>query len=294
VTTAAGSAAGLSAGSGGAAPAGASRRGSANGAGGPIRVTQARVIRSEWTKLLTLRSTLWSLLAAIVLTVGLGALICLARGSNFDRESPVERLLFDPTATSLVGLFLSQLAIGVLGVLVMSGEYATGMVRSTFAAVPHRLPVLWAKAIVFSAVSFVLMTAASLGAFLAGQAVFSHYGLGTSLGAHNVLRAVIGGGLYLTVIGLLGIGLGALLRRTAVAIAVLFGVLLVLPIIVNFLPSSFKDPIQKYLPSSAGQSILQVVHDPSSLSPWAGFAVMLAYAVVVLAVAAFFLLRRDV
>jgi len=279
--------------------AGASRRGagspgSPGSAGSAVRVTQARVIRSEWTKLRTLRSTMWSLLVAVVLTVGLGALICLARGSNFDRESPEERLLFDPTATSLVGLFLSQLAIGVLGVLVMSGEYATGMARSTFAAVPHRLPVLWAKVVVFSAVVLVLMTAASLGAFLSGQAVFSHYRLGTSLGAHNVLRAVIGGGIYLTVIGLLGIGLGALLRRTAVAIAVLFGVLLVLPIIVNFLPSSYRDHIQKYLPSSAGQSLLQVVHDPSSLSPWAGLAVMLAYAVVVLAGAAVLLRRRDV
>lgn len=270
--------------------AGASRRTSNSG----LRVTQARVIRSEWTKLWTLRSTLWSLVVAVVLTIGLGALICFARGNHFSQESLQDRLLFDPTSTSLVGLFLSQLAVGVLAVLAMSGEYATGMVRSTFAAVPHRLPVLWAKALVFSAVIFVLLTLASLGAFLSGQAVFAQYGLGTSLGAHNVLRAVIGGGLYLTVIGLLGLGLGALLRRTAVAIAVLFGLLLVLPIIVNFLPSNFKDAIEKYLPSSAGQAMLQVVHNPSSLAPWTGFAVMLAYAVVILAAAAVVLVRRDV
>ena len=120
-------------------------------------VSQVRVIRSEWTKLRSLRSTVYSLLAAFVIVVALGILISAARAGHLDSESLSDRLSFDATATSLSGVFLAQLAIGVLGVLLMTGEYATGMNRATFAAVPRRLPVLWAKAIVFAVVAFVLM-----------------------------------------------------------------------------------------------------------------------------------------
>ena len=261
-------------------------------------VSQIGVIRSEWTKLRSLRSTVYSLLAAFVIVVGLGILISVARASHLDRESLQDRLTFDATATSLSGTFLAQLAIGVLGVMLMTGEYATGMNRATFAAVPRRLPVLWAKAIVYAAVAVVLMMIATFLAFLGGQAAFKNKTIdGHLIQAHlsdpGVTRAVIGAALYLTVVGLLGLALGALLRNTAGAIATLFGLLLILPLIVSFLPSSWSDKIDKYLPGSAGQAVINVVRDHNSLSPWVGFAVFCGYTAVALAAAAVLLLRRD-
>jgi ABC-2 type transport system permease protein len=256
-------------------------------------VSQTRVIKSEWTKLRSLRSTLWSLLAAFLIVVGLGILICAARASHIEDESLRDRLTFDATGTSLAGSFLAQLAIGTLGVLLMSGEYSTGMVRATFGAVPRRLPVLWAKALVFAAVAFVTMLIAAFIAFFGGQAAFSSKHLDASISDPGVLRAVIGAGLYLMLVGSFGLALGALIRSTAGGIATLFGLLLVLPIIVNFLPSDWSDNIQKYLPGGAGQAIMSVVQDNSTLSPWVGFAVFCGYVAVALAAAGFLLVRRD-
>lgn len=267
--------------------------------GGPARpptayhLTQRRVIRSEWTKLRSLRSTLFALLAAVVFVIGLGTLISWAQASHWSQASLRDRLTFDPTNVSLSGLFLAQLAIGVLGVLMFSGEYGTGMIRATLSAVPRRLPVLWAKVLVFGAVTFVLMTISSFVAFLAGQEVLSSQHIQTSLSQPGVLRAVIGGGLYLLIVALLGIALGALLRSTAGGIATLFGLLLVVPLIVHFLPESWSNAISPYLPSSAGQSILAVVHDPTLLSPWPGFLLFCGYAAAALAGATVVLLRRD-
>jgi ABC-2 type transport system permease protein len=256
-------------------------------------VSQSRVIKSEWTKLRSLRSTMWSLLAAFVIVVGLGILISFARASHIERESLHDRLTFDPTAFSLAGSFLAQLAIGTLGVLLMTGEYSTGMVRATFGAVPRRLPVLWAKAIVFALVAFVLMTVAAFIAFFGGQAAFSSKHLDASISDPGVLRAVIGAGLYLTLVGVFGLALGALIRSTAGGIATLFGLLLVLPIIVNFLPGDWSTNINKYLPGSAGQSIMNVLHADDSLSPWVGFAVFCGYVALALAAAGVLLVRRD-
>ncbi|EIV92410.1 ABC transporter permease [Frankia sp. QA3] len=256
-------------------------------------VTQRRVLLSEWTKLRSLRSTLFSLLAAIVFVVALGILISWAQASHWDQASQIDRLTFDPTNTSLSGVFLAQLAIGVLGVLMFSGEYGTGMIRATITAVPHRLPVLWAKSIVFAVVTFVLMTVSSFVAFFGGQAMLSSKHIETTLGHSGVLTAVVGGGLYLTVVALLGVALGALVRSTAGGIAILFGVLLILPLIVNFLPSSWYDNIDPYLPSSAGQAVFAVVRDSSSMAPWTGFALFCGYAAVLLAAAAVVLRRRD-
>jgi ABC-type transport system involved in multi-copper enzyme maturation permease subunit len=257
------------------------------------RITQTRVLRSEWTKLRSLRSTLFTLLAALTFVVGLGILISWGRASHWASESPADRLGFDATNTSLSGIYLAQLAIGVLGVLAFSGEYATGMIRATLGAVPKRLPVLWAKAGVFAAVTFVLMTVAAVAAFLGGQAMLSSQHIQTSLSHPGVVTAVLGAGLYLTVVGLLGVALGALLRSTAGGIATLFGILLVLPLIVHFLPSAWSRHIDKYLPSNAGQSIINVVHDPSAMHPWNGFFLFLGYAVIAIAASAFVLVRRD-
>jgi len=263
----------------------------AMGTGG---VTQTRVIESEWVKFRSLRSTLFSLLAAVVCTVGLGILISALRANDFKQHGVLKGIGgFDPTAHSLRGLYLAQLAIGVLGVLVITGEYSTGMVRATFAAVPRRLPVLWAKIAVFSVVVFVVSFVASLVAFLAGQAFLGTAHVGVSLGSPGAARAVLGGALYLTITGLLAVGLGFVLRNTAGAIATLFGLLLVLPVIAQALPSSWYDDVYKYLPMPAGGQIMTTVTDRTLLSPWAGLGVFAVYAVVAVAAGAFVLKRRD-
>jgi ABC-2 type transport system permease protein len=259
----------------------------------PKKVTQARVLLSEWTKIRSLRSTIFSLLAAVVFIVGLAILVPMVTVSHWPPRDPREALGFDPTTRTLSGIFLAQLAVGVLGVLLITGEYATGMIRATFAAVPARLPVLWAKAAVFAAVTLVLMVPTVLGAFLIGQSILTSKHLQTNLSNPGVLRAVIGAALFLTVVGLLGIGLGALLRNTAGGISTLFGLLFVLPIIVRFLPSSWSDPINKYLPSNAGEAITHVHPDPTLLAPWTGFGLFCGYAVVVLIAAAISLRMRD-
>ena len=258
-----------------------------------LRLFRAAV-RSEWTKLATVRSTMWSLLVTVAILVGLGALFCAARVSRWDRLDPGERLHFDPAGFSLNGIFLAQLAIGVLGVLVMSSEYATGQIRATFGAIPQRRLVLAAKTLVFAVVVSAVGLVACLSAFGIGQAIFTAKHAGVSLGDPGVSRAVVGGALYLAAVGVLGLGLAAVLRRTAGAIATLVGLLLVLPILVNFLPSPWNDDVAKYLPGEAGGSVFHVVQRSSAaLSPWAGFAVLCAYAATALVVGAVLVDRRD-
>jgi ABC-2 type transport system permease protein len=254
------------------------------------------VLRAEWTKLWSVRSTLWSLLVTIAIIVGLGALFCAARVARADRLDPGELRNFDPTGFSLNGIFLAQLAVGVLGVLVMSSEYATGQIRATFGATPQRNLVLAAKVVVFMVVVFVVGLVACFTAFFVGQAILggSTKLHNASLGDPGVLRAVIGGALYLAVLGALGIGLGTILRRTAGAIAALVGLLLILPILVNFLPSPWNTDISKYLPLQAGNAVFHTAKLASTdLALWVGFAVFCAYAVASLALGAVLLARRD-
>ncbi|MFI5042483.1 MAG: ABC transporter permease subunit [Acidimicrobiales bacterium] len=251
-------------------------------------------LRSEWVKLRSVRSTMWSLLVTVAITVGLGALFCAARVARANHLDAGDLRSFDPTGFSLNGLFLAQLAIGVLGVLVISSEYATGQIRATLGATPQRRVVLAAKVVVFMAVVFVVGLVACFSAFTIGQAILSAKFHQASLGDPGVLRAVVGGAVYLTVLGALGIGLGTMLRRTAGAIAALVGILLILPILVSFLPSPWNDDINKFLPLQAGQAIFQA-SPPSgnNLSLWVGFAVFCAYAVVALVLGAVLLSRRD-
>jgi ABC-type transport system involved in multi-copper enzyme maturation permease subunit len=256
-------------------------------------VTQRRVLRSEWIKLRTLRSTFTTLLAAMVALIGLGALFCSFTASRWPHMSVRERADFDPSLTSLRGYFLAQLAVGVLGVLMISGEYATGMIRASLAAVPRRLPVLWAKAGLYAVVVWVLMTLSAVVAFLLGQALLSSRHIGTSLGDPGVLRVVLGVPLYLTVVGLLGVAIGALVRNTAGGIATVFGLLLVVPVLAEALPTSWADHVDQWLPSNAGQALLTVHHEAHTLQPWTGFAVFCLYALVALAGAALLLKRRD-
>ena len=256
------------------------------------RVTQARVMKSEWTKLRTQPGALWSLLSAVILVVAFGILYSLLREARPPHGAAVAT--FDPTSVSLAGVQLAQIAAGVLGVLLITSEYATGLIRTTLAAVPRRLPTLWGKATVLIAAVLAVSVPAAVAVFLAGQAIMSRQHLSVSLGAPGVARAVIGGALYLAVAGLLGLALGALLRSTAGGIAALFGLLFAVPILVGFLPGSLSDEIGKYLPGTAGLAVTTVHPDPvTSLGPWTGFGVFCAYAVVLLGFAAMRMRRGD-
>ena len=250
-------------------------------------------IRAEWTKLRSVRSTTWTLLATFIIAVGFGALVGVSQMSSWDNLDPAERLRFDPTFFSLSGLWLAQLAVGVLGVLAVSSEYATGQIRATLGATPQRTTVLAAKAISFTGVILTTGVVASVVAFFTGQAIFASKGLDVSITSPGVARAVIGGGLYLAAVGLLGIALGAILRRTAGAVAALVGVLVLTPLVSGFLPSSFQQSVGKFFPAQAGMSVFIVNPDPNALSPWLGYGVLLVYVAVAFAVGAVLLLRRD-
>jgi ABC-2 type transport system permease protein len=254
-------------------------------------VTQGRVLASEWIKMRSLRSTGFTLLAAVVAMVAIGCIVGYATNAHWATMAPDERAGFNPIDRSLAGYHLAQLATGVLGVLLISGEYATGMIRATFAAVPRRLPVLWAKAALYAAVTFVLMLAAAFAAFLGGQQLLASHG--TTLSAPHALRAVFGVAGYLTLIAVFAVALGFILRSTAGGIATLVGLLLVLPGIGQVLPTSWQRHTLPYLPSNAGASIFSLKTDPGSLSAGTGLLVLSAWVVAGLAVAAVMMSRRD-
>lgn len=284
VVATAGPPAGVAAARAGAAPA-RKRGGSA--------VTLPRVLRSEWTKLWSLRSTRWSLLAGFIAMAGLGPLIAAITMARWNQLGAGDRLHFNAIDHSLGGFNLAQLAIGVLGVLIISGEYSTGQIRSSLMAVPRRLPVLWAKLLVFAAVAFALMLVAGLIAFFSAQSIFTEHHVNVSLGHAPALRTLFGVVLFMTVTGMLCTALGAILRSTAGGISAYVGLLFVLPGISAILPSSVSNAINPYLPSSAGRTLAQATRDAHTLSPWAGFALYCGYTAVAIAVAAYLLVRRD-
>ena len=256
-------------------------------------VNQAQVLRSEWTKLWSLRSTRWSLLFAVISMAGLGVLIAAVSMGRWSQFSPHDRVTFDSIDRSLGGYHLAQLAIGVLGVLVISGEYSTGMIRSSLMAVPKRLPVLWAKIGVFASVTFVLMLVSALVAFFGAQSILTVHHVNVSLGHSHALRTLVGTVLFMTVTGILCVALGTIIRSTAGGIATFAGLLFVLPGIVDILPSEIGNSIGPYLPSNAGGAIATAVPDAHTLSPWGGFALYCGYTIVLLAIAAYMLVRRD-
>src|SRR5690348_3159150 len=216
----------------------------------PQRVTQARVLRSEWTKLRTQPSAGWALLSAAVLIIGFGILYSLLREARPPHGAAAAGA-FDPAAVSLAGVQLAQIAAGVLGVLLITSEYASGLIRASFAAVPRRLPVLWGKATLLATVAVSLP--AAVAAFLAGQSILGRQHLAVSLSHPGVARAVLGSALYLAVAALLGLGLGALLRSTAGAISVLFGLLFAVQIAAAFLPGKWSGEVGRFLPATGGR-----------------------------------------
>ncbi len=251
------------------------------------------VIRSEWTKFWSVRSTMWSLLILVVITVGFSALFSWGVASNIDDFTPEERATLDPTSVATGGIAFGQLVIAVLGVLVISTEYSTGAIKTSLAAVPQRMRLLFGKALVFVVVALIVGTITSFAAFFVGQAFLAAEDLDTHLGEEGVLRAVIGGGLYLAASGMFGFAIGALLRHTAGAITAAVAGLFVLPGLTNLLPGDWGDTVQKYFTTNAGQQVLIVRQSGDVLSPWAGYAVFTAWWVVILAIAAILMKRRD-
>jgi ABC-2 type transport system permease protein len=257
------------------------------------RVTQLRVFLSEWTKLRSVRSTKWSLTAAFVLTIGLPAVAAAIVSHHWPHMSPRDRADFHPLDVSLAGVQIAQLAVGVLGVLVITAEYSTGMIRASMTAVPKRLPALLGKGVIYGLATIALMTPAVVIAFFVSQAILSHRHIDIAFSAAGVPRVVLGAGLYLTVIGLFGLGLGAIARNTAGGIATFAGLMFVLPPLMNVLPTSWNAAASPYVPLQAGEALMQL-HRGNQLAPWTGFAVLCTYAAASLVIAAVLLRRRDV
>jgi ABC-type transport system involved in multi-copper enzyme maturation permease subunit len=251
----------------------------------------AGVLRSEARKLGTVRSTFWILLAAIGFNVVTAALLGALLPGHL---SPQQKATIDSVRVSLGGLHLSQIAVGLLGVLAVTSEYSSGMIRATLAAVPQRRLLLTAKALVLTATAAAAGIATCLAAYLVFQAFLpAGDAMRTTLADPGVLRAVTGAGLYLTVLGLLGFGLGTILRSSAGAVAILFGVLFVPTLLTALLPSSWQGTLGPYLPMNAGDAIYTVRPEAHALQPWAGFGVFCLYAAAALAAGFVLIGRRD-
>jgi ABC-2 type transport system permease protein len=250
-----------------------------------------RLAAAEWTKLRTVRSTMWTLVATVLVCVGLPLLFSLAViNTPRDQIGPD----FDGGRFSLLGVILGQLVIGSLGVLVMSAEYSTGTIRASLTAAPQRIRVLVAKAATFAAVIAVVAFVTTFAAFWSVQALLGTHDLGTSLGSDSHLRMVVGAALYLVAVGLLGLGVAAVVRSTAVGISVVVGLLFVLPVLTGFLPQWWQEHVVKFLPGQAGVNVfMNTGSGPDALEPWPGLALFAGYAVLALVVGGFFLARRD-
>jgi ABC-type transport system involved in multi-copper enzyme maturation permease subunit len=257
------------------------------------RVTFAGALRSEFTKIRSVRSTYWTLIAMFVVVVGFGALASWGRATHGGEAGP----FFDPTRQSLAGLYIGQLIIGVLGVLVISSEYSTGMIRTTLTTNPHRGIMIAAKGVVFTAVALVASLVTAFVSFFVGQALMSSHHISTTIGSPDVLRAVIGGALFLTACGVLAFGLGLLLRHSAGGIGAMVGLLFVVTILVNFLPMSWQNDVDKWVPALAGGQLWMVQPQPPGstpmFGPWPSFAVLCGWAALAVVSAVVLFRRRD-
>ena len=252
----------------------------------------ADALRSEFTKIRSTRSTYWTLFALIVVCIGIGAL---ASAGTASHPNGVSSASFDATQQSLAGLYVGQLVIAALGALTITSEYATGMIRTSLAVQPRRGVVFAAKGVVFAVVTLITGLVASFGSFFVGQAILSPHHLSATLGQPNVLRAVIGGALFLTACGMLAYGLGAILRHTAAAISAAIGLLFVLTVLVQFLPSSWQNSLDKWMPALAGSQVwaTKVTEGAHQFPAWGGFAVLAGWVAVAIVVGLVLFRTRD-
>jgi hypothetical protein len=251
---------------------------------GPIRLSIGRVVASEWIKFRGTRSAFWIATASVlsILAAGISpAVTVLIAGPTATDQAG------DLTGGALQGVSFTQLLIAALGVLVVTSEYGSGLIRATFTAVPSRLPVVWAKTLVVAAVTFLATLVAVVAAFVTAQATLAAADISISIREPGVLRALIGGALFLTVSAEIGVGFGWLVRSTAGALAAVVGFLFLLPALGQVVPG-----IAPYLTSNAGSAILQT-GPAGPVSPWLGFGLFTAYAAAVLVTAAYVVRRRD-
>ncbi|MFD6568125.1 ABC transporter permease [Micromonospora profundi] len=248
-----------------------------------MKITAGGVVAAEWTKFSSLRST-W-------ITTGISVFLLVAFGMIASASFSGDGITSIDLALS--GSTLAALSVGVLGALLGAGEYTTGMIRATLAAVPRRLPVLWSKSLVAGSAAFVTMTAGALAAFAAGSAVLNDNLGAVGLGDDGVLRALLGAGLYLGLVAVLGVALGILVRSSAGAIAILAGLLLIVPGLAALLPDSISEAITPYLPSNAGSAVMMLTPADGALAPWAGLGVFAGYVIATLAAAAYRLKTSD-
>ena len=255
---------------------------------GALRRT-AWAVRSEWIKFWTVRSTSVTLIAASLVTIAFGMIFSAVADSG-EAAGPAA-FLTNPVDVALGGIGLAEMVIGVVGVLVVAGEYSTGLIRTTFAAVGSRTRVILSKAAVVGAAVFAIGTAGTVGAIVLGQAVYA--GNEATVALVEVLDVVFGTGVYLTGIALIGIALGFILRSTAGGIGTLVGGVFIGPNLLNLLPDSITDVFLKYLPSEAGSAMMSQVSTPDQLSTGAAYGVFAAWVIGLLGVAAILVQRRD-
>jgi ABC-type transport system involved in multi-copper enzyme maturation permease subunit len=260
-----------------------------------LKVTGPRVLRSEWAKLWSLRSTWITLGLGLVFLLAFGTIAALRYKALSGPGQQMDPNFADATAYSqaLFGVPFALIALGVLGVLTASGEYTTGTIRSTLAAVPRRLPVLWSKAAVYGVIAFSVGAIGAVVTFLISSGILSGTAAAMTLSAHGVVRGLLGAGVYLGLVGVIGVALGTLLRSTAGAISALVGAFLLLPGLMALLPSSWQTHVTPYLPSNAGDSISALNHVTGTLSAGAGLLVLLGWTALALAAAAYRMMRTD-
>jgi ABC-2 type transport system permease protein len=251
-----------------------------------------QVIRSEWTKIRSVASTVWTLSLAVVVTIALGMLISALSNHEFEQMSERDRLSFDPTFVSFAGMTLGQLAMIVFGVLVVSNEYSTGMIRSSLAAVPRRGTFLFGKIAVATGLALAVGLVTSFVTFFLGQAMLGEHR--ADIGDPGVLRAVIGGGLYMTLIAMFSMGVAAMLRSPMLSLGILMPFFFLVSNILGHVPATRK--VGRYLPDQAGNKIMQVVtpvDDSTPYGPWGGLGIMLLWVVAALAGGYVLLRKRD-
>lgn len=258
------------------------------------RAVRSSVWAAEWTKLHSVRSTTWTAAVGVVVTIGTSALVSGLKASSYKTFTPADKAAFDPTNGSLFGLAFGVLAIGVLGLLAICSEYATGTLPTTLAAVPRRWALLRGKAMVVGVATLVLGEAMTLAAFFVGQALLSAGAPHASLGDPGVIRAIALSGAALALMALFAHGLGYLIRNVAGTIATYVGVLLVLPTVLTALPHSIQNATLQFTPLFILESsVSTTVREPYSLRPWVGIAVLAAYAVIALGAGGLRLTRSD-
>jgi ABC-type transport system involved in multi-copper enzyme maturation permease subunit len=233
---------------------------------------------------------MWTLGVTVALGIGVSALATAETRAHWSTTSQGG---FDPISTSLIGVFIGQFAIGILGALVISAEYGTGTIRATFSAAPRRPLVLAAKTVVFGTVALVVAELVSFLAFFLGQFLLSAPATHATLASPGAVRAVVGSGLYVCVLGLFSLGLATIIRHTAGAISAFVGILLVLPLIVQALPSSIEFDVRRFLPDRIGADLISNSAFSGAFSPWLGFLLLCGYAAAALVIGGVLLARRD-